>query len=177
MSRSPNPLPGSLTRHVRRVGPAAILAAAAGLLLSNAAGAAPPEVRTPEEVRIAPGQFIVVAVANPVTGRPAAVGGTAHGYGTSTNYRVSATAAALIHELERKHSLTRVSEWPIEQLQMHCVLFRIPPGTTREAVIERLRADKRVLIVQPLNEFESATVEAPGATFDDPYAKLQSNVS
>src|SRR3954469_13952405 len=169
MSRSPNPLPGSLTRHVRRVCLAAILAAA-GLLLSNAAGAAPPEVRTPEEVRIAPGQFIVVAVANPVTGRPAAVGGTAHGLGRAPNFRVGAAAAALIHELERKHSLTRVSEWPIEQLQMHCVLFRIPPGTTREAMIERLRADKRVLIVQPLNEFESATA------FDDPYAKLQSNV-
>ena len=87
----------------------------------------------------APGQFIVVAVANPVTGRPGAVGGTAHGYGTSTNYRVSASATALIREIARQYSLTPVSEWPIEQLQMHCVLFRIPPGTTREAVIEKLQ--------------------------------------
>ncbi len=47
---------------------------------------------------------------------------------------------------------------------MHCVLFRIPPGTTREAVIEKLKADKRVLIVQPLNEFESAAAAAPAAT-------------
>ena len=46
---------------------------------------------------------------------------------------------------------------------MHCVLFRIPPGTTREAVIEKLKADKRVLIVQPLNEFESAAA-APAAS-------------
>ena len=125
-------------------------------------------MRTPPEVRTAPNQFIVVAVANPVTGRPAAVGGTAHGYGTSSNYRVSATATALIRELARKYSLTLVSEWPIEQLQMHCVLFRIPPGTTREAVIEKLLTDKRVLIAQPLNEFESATAAAP--SFDDPYA-------
>jgi subtilisin family serine protease len=79
----------------------------------------------------------------------------------------------VLRELARKHSLTLVSEWPIEQLQMHCVLFRIPPGTTREAVIERLLADKRVLIAQPLNEFESAT----SGGFDDPYARLQSNVS
>ena len=75
-----------------------------------------------------------------------------------------------------------MSEWPIEQLQMHCVLFRIPPGTTREAMIEKLRADKRVLIVQPLNEFESAAsvIPRPGdhaGTADDPYARLQSNVS
>jgi subtilisin family serine protease len=150
----------------------------ATLAFAVPAGAATPPVLTPPEVRSAPAQFIVVAVANPVTGRPGAVGGTAHGYGTTTNYRVSATAAAQIRDIARQYSLTRVSEWPIEQLNMHCVLFRIPPGTTREAVIEKLRNDKRVLIVQPLNEFESAS-KIPGsgaASFDDPYAKLQANV-
>ncbi|HEU4592621.1 MAG TPA: S8 family serine peptidase [Steroidobacteraceae bacterium] len=179
MSFLRSPLPDEsrhedLKRHAWRLAVALALAALA-LVLSGAATAAPPEVRPPDEVRTAPGQFIVVAVANPVTGRPAAVGGTAHGYGSTTNYRVSATASALIHELARKHSLTLVSEWPIEQLQMHCVLFRIPPGTTREAVIEKLLADKRVLIAQPLNEFESASAATPA--FDDPYARLQSNVS
>jgi hypothetical protein len=69
-----------------------LLLAASAFALSDPATAAPPEVRTPAEVRTDPTQFIVVAVANPVTGRPAAVGGTAHGYGTTTNYRVSATA-------------------------------------------------------------------------------------
>src|SRR6185436_13480663 len=159
MSASLSRLSSDVTRHAWRLCVVLTLAALASLS-ADPATAAPPEVRTPEEVRSAPAQFIVVAVANPVTGRPAAVGGTAHGYGTSGNYRVSASASSLIRELARSHSLTLVSEWPIEQLQMHCVLFRIPPGTTREAMIERLRADKRVLIVQPLNEFESATSSA-----------------
>jgi subtilisin family serine protease len=141
-------------------------------------GATPP-VLTPSEVRTAPAQFIVVAVNNPVSARPGAVGGTAHGYGNKSNYRVSASAAAVIAEIARQYSLTRVSEWPIEQLSMHCVLFRIPPGTTREAVIEKLRSDQRVRIVQPLNEFESSTGNATlgdGPGFDDPYARLQANV-
>ena len=103
------------------------------------------------------------------------MGGTAHGYGAPSNYRISASAGAVIAALARQYSLTRVSEWPIEQLSMHCVLFRIPPGTTREAVIEKLRADRRVRIVQPLNEFESSTDGKPG--FDDPYARLQANVA
>jgi subtilisin family serine protease len=162
----------------------ALAGAFAALTFAMAALAADP-VLAPPEVRADPDQFVVVAVANPVAGRPAAVGGTAHGYGTTTNYRVSASAAATIRELGRAYALTLVSEWPIEQLQMHCVLFRIPPGTTREAVIERLRGDRRVLIAQPLNEFDSATTAATpdaasllnaNATFDDPYAKLQSNV-
>ncbi|HKU90251.1 MAG TPA: S8 family serine peptidase [Steroidobacteraceae bacterium] len=175
-SRSPSPVdqPRGLIRHAWRLVVGMLLAASA-FALSDPATAAPPEVRTPSEVRTDPTQFVVVAVANPVTGRPAAVGGTAHGYGTTTNYRISATAASLIRDIARKHSLTLVSEWPIEQLQMHCVLFRIPPGTTREAVIEKLLTDKRVLIAQPLNEFESAT--NAGSPFDDPYARLQSNVN
>ena len=145
------------------------------LALNTTASAANPPVHTPPEVRSAPTQFIVVAVANPVTGRPAAVGGTAHGYGGSSNYRVGATATAQIRDIARDYSLTLVSEWPIEQLRMHCVLFRIPPGTTREAMIEKLRGDKRVVIAQPLNEFESATTVEP-PPFEDPYAKLQANV-
>jgi subtilisin family serine protease len=151
-------------------------AALAGLacLAAGASVAATPPVLTPPEVRSAPAQFIVVAVNNPVSARPGAVGGTAHGYGNTSNYRVSASAAAVIAEIARQYSLTRVSEWPIEQLAMHCVLFRIPPGTTREAVIDKLRGDERVRIVQPLNEFESSTDSAPG--YDDPYARLQANV-
>ena len=160
-----------------RLGVAVTLAAVA-FVLSGAAAAAAPPVLTPPEVRTAPAQFIVVAIANPVTGRPGAVGGTAHGYGTNTNYRVSASATAIVREIASRYSLTRVSEWPIEQLQMHCVLFRIPPGATREEIIDKLKADSRILIVQPLNEFESATeaAPAPARAFDDPYARLQSNV-
>src|SRR5687768_3400067 len=167
-------IPWRLSRYAARLLSCALVLAQGFIGTAIAAG---PEVLTPLEVRTAPAQFIVVAVANPVSGRPAAVGGTAHGYGSTTNYRIGATAAALIRDLAQQYSLTRVSEWPIDQLRMHCVLFRIPPGTTREAVLEKLRADKRVLIAQPLNEFESATeASANTAGFDDPYARLQSNV-
>ena len=75
MSVSRNRLHVDLTRHVWRLGIAAALAAVV-LVLCGASSAAEPPVLTPPEVRSAPGQFIVVAVANPVTGRPGAVGGT-----------------------------------------------------------------------------------------------------
>jgi subtilisin family serine protease len=176
MSASRNLLLAELARRASRPLMRALASCALiALAFGSSAFAANPPVHTPPEVRTAPTQFIVVAVANPVSGRPAAVGGTAHGYGGGSNYRVGASATAQIRDIARDYSLTLVSEWPIEQLRMHCVLFRIPPGTTREAMIEKLRGDKRVVIAQPLNEFESATtIESPG--FEDPYAKLQANV-
>src|ERR1041384_8174101 len=112
MSASPNRSLADRPRHAWRHVVASLLAAAA-LVLASAVFAADP-VLTPPEVRTAPAQFIVVAVANPVTGRPAAVGGTAHGYGTTSNYRVSASAAAVIRELSRAYALAAVPEWPHE---------------------------------------------------------------
>src|ERR1044071_5793877 len=107
MSRFPSPspadhLPGLIRPAWRLV--VGLLLVASAFALSDPAAAAPPEVRTPAEVRTDPTQFIVVAVANPVTGRPAAVGGTAHGYGTTSNFRVSASAAAVIRELSRAYA-------------------------------------------------------------------------
>ncbi len=92
MSLSRSRLHVDLTRHAWRLGVAVALAAAALVLCGAADRGARRRCSTPPEVRSAPAQFIVVAVANPVTGRPGAVGGTAHGYGSGTNYRVSASA-------------------------------------------------------------------------------------
>ena len=63
MSASPSRLRVDFTRHAWRLGVAATLAAVA-LVLCAAASAAQPPVLTPPEVRSAPGQFIVLAVAN-----------------------------------------------------------------------------------------------------------------
>jgi hypothetical protein len=91
----------ALTQSLRRSLALSLALAAAWLLPGTAASAASPPVLTPSEVRSTPTQFIVVAVANPVTGRPGAVGGTAHGYGSSTSYRVSASATSTLlpHEI------------------------------------------------------------------------------
>jgi hypothetical protein len=178
MSPSRSRLPIDAQRKARHCG-FAVAVCAAALALCGVAGAASP-VLLPPEVRSAAGQFIVLAVANPVRARPGAVGGTAHGYGHDANYRVSASATAELRAIVSQYSLTLVSEWPIEPLQVHCVLLRIPAGTTREALIGRLKLDRRVLIVQPLNEFESAAdapqTPAPATAGIDPYTRLQSNV-
>lgn len=144
------------------------------LLLSVWLGgiAAPATAQTlmPAAARAEPGRHIVVTVTNPPARRPGSVGGTVRGY-QGGGYRASAAAIAKVAALSRKYGLTLISAWPIEQLQMHCAVFRVAQGASRESVLERVRADTSVLIAQPLNEFESTA-----SGYDDPYAKLQENI-
>lgn len=131
---------------------------------------AAPALMSPE-AREQAEQYIVVTVANRPAMRSGGVGGTVRGYQETGGYRASPAAKALVEQLVREHSLTLVSEWPIEALQVHCVVFRIAPGASRETVLISLRSDARVLIAQPMNDFSAASTD-----YDDPYAKLQLNV-
>jgi subtilisin family serine protease len=134
----------------------------------------------PRDAQVAPDRYVVVTIANPQSSRAAAVGGTAHGYSANGGYRVGAAAAATAKDLAQRYSLTAVAEWPIETLQMHCVVYRIASNASRDEVLRTLRADRRVLIAQELNEFTPSSTKnsstKKNAVYDDPYAKLQENV-
>ena len=97
MSLSRSRLPIDLTRHAWRLGIAVALAAAA-LVLCGAATAAP--AAGADAARGAHRARAVHRGRGRQSGdRPAgAVGGTAHGYGSGTNYRVSASATPTIRE-------------------------------------------------------------------------------
>ena len=144
------------------------------LFCASAAVFAQTAALAPRDSQVAPDRYVVVTIANPQSARPGAVGGTAHGYGANGAYRVSAAAAAVAKDLSQRYQLTAVAEWPIESLQMHCIVFKIAPDTPREAVLRSLRADRRVLIAQELNEFTPSSTKPP--RYDDPYANLQENV-
>src|SRR5688572_7037959 len=144
------------------------------LCLASATTFAQTAALAPRDSQVAPDRYVVVTIANPQSSRPAAVGGTAHGYGRGGGYRVGAAAAAVAKDLSQRYRLTAVAEWPIETLQMHCIVFRIAPDLSRDEVLRVLRADQRVLIAQELNEFTPSTTSVTPKTgtvsYDDPYA-------
>ena len=82
------------------------------------------------------------------------------------------------------HRLREVSAWTIEALRLRCMLYELPEGVARDDVLASLRADGRVRLVQPLNQFETLanTGTAPAAAdaaasnpqaYNDPYVGLQ----
>ena len=114
------------------------------------------------------GNFIILAVANdpdPVAARP---GSTGRSYSGSADYVVSDGARRMMRTLAAEYGLQPVAAWPIGVLRLHCAVLAVPAGVTRDAMLDRLRIDQRVALVEPLQDYTVQTV-AP-----DPYAGVQS---
>lgn len=112
-------------------------------------------------------------------------GSTPRGYAAAGVYEVSARTRAITLSLERDYRLREVSAWPIASLRVNCIVARLPPLTSRTALIARLTHDSRVESVQPLNEFTAETdvrgtaksPRRPTPPRQRPYLPLQVNLS
>jgi subtilisin family serine protease len=108
-------------------------------------------------------QLVIVAVNSLVPARAARAGSTRRGYGAGSQYAVSDATRATLAGISRDYQLSKVAEWPIYVLGMQCAVMRIPPTESRDTLIARLGADKRVRLVQALQRFSTLT-STPAAT-------------
>jgi subtilisin family serine protease len=120
------------------------------------------------EARTNPDKYIVLAVANDPDSVATHAGSTGRSYGGRADYAVSDGARRAMRELASEYQLQPVAAWPIGLLHMQCAVLELPAGTTREAMLARLRSDQRVALVEPLQDYTVQTM-AP-----DPYAGVQS---
>lgn len=105
-----------------------------------------------------------------------AVGATPRGYTGAVDYAGGGRAIATGAAIAAEHGLREVDSWVIVPLRVRCLVFAVADAADRPAVIERLGADRRVRLVQPLQEFTTlGTGAAP--TYNDPYFGLQHNFS
>ncbi|MGI9238101.1 MAG: S8 family peptidase [Woeseiaceae bacterium] len=86
-------------------------------------------------------------------------------------YSISVEARRFSSQIVHEYGLTQVDHWPIKHLSIYCFVYRIADGDSRDAVLEKLRADSRVESAQAMREFETG-LDA-GASYDDTYAGLQ----
>jgi subtilisin family serine protease len=98
-----------------------------------------------------------------------AAGATPNLLAGRNGYRSSGYARRVVTGLARDYDLTRVTDWYIESLGVHCVVYRAADQATRDALLERLRTDRRVQDVQPMQVFRTLGT----STAADPYAGLQ----
>lgn len=113
-------------------------------------------------------------------------GATPRMLGGASGYRGSSRAEALVRGLARDHGLAWLAGWRIDPLGVHCVVFEVPAGASRDAALAALRADPRVESAQPMQAFATSAssaaepVPVPSAVphgaarnWDDPYYPLQ----
>ena len=121
-----------------------------------------------DQMRHEPERLIVVAVANPSASVATHAGSTLRGYDGAPSYAASGKARAIVAALAADYQLSQVAAWPIAPLELHCVVFRIPERTSRDALLDKLARDPRVRLSQPLQTF--GTLDSG---YNDPYVGLQ----
>lgn len=113
-------------------------------------------------------RLIIVTVDNGDSARLHRPGSTRPAY-SSARYEASDAARTAMRHIAADYGLSEVAAWPIRALQVHCAVFRIPAQQARAAVLQRLAADPRVRLAQPMNGFASSSTG-----YNDPYLAVQS---
>lgn len=131
----------------------------------------PRSATLPEAARVAPRNYIVVTVRNPLTAVPTHAASTARGYDGAVPYLASTVARAQSRALAKQYGLAEVSSWPIAVLGVHCLVYGIGPDLDLQRVIAVMSRDARVDSVQPLQAFATQS-----ARYNDPYAAMQRNL-
>ena len=151
--------------------------ASLAFLLALIAGCAtrpvlPSGATLPATARAQPGNYLVVTIRNPILPASSRAASTPRGYDRPREYVAGGSALAVSKALAADHGLVEVSSWPIALLGVHCLVYGIPPGTEPGRVAADLKRDRRVESVQPLQTFDTETDD-----YNDPYARLQNNVT
>ena len=101
-----------------------------------------------------------VPVADPVSG-----------YRQRGDYGNSTWSLHVAEALAKDYGLRQVTQWPINSLGIHCVVYEIPADQSLEQALKLLEKDKRIEAVQAMKTFH-----VMGEAYSDPYFKLQTGI-
>jgi subtilisin family serine protease len=87
------------------------------------------------------------------------------------DYQGSTWSERVTNQLAEDYGLEKLTEWPMTEVGVHCVVYRLTDKAAMANTIERLSKDGRVEIVQNMNVFKTKA-----QYHNDPYFKLQTNL-
>jgi hypothetical protein len=136
---------------------------------------------TAATVSAPPERQIVVTVRNGGAAAAQGVGSSGASYGGLARYQPSPAALRDAVSIARRHGLRQLAAWPIEVLDVHCIVYAVDDARGLEVVLDEVRADRAVESVQPLRLFRAQSsgqsTGQSGAARDDPYLGLQDSVA
>ena len=87
--------------------------------------------------------------------------------------------ASFIGNLARTYGLKRVADWPLNSIDIRCLVFEVLDTGKRDATIAALAKENFVETVQPVSDFftggnaVAATADSNATGYDDPYSNMQ----
>ena len=95
-----------------------------------------------------------------------------HSYQRRGPYRASTWSKRVGMGIAEDYALQQLSEWPITELGVHCIVFRVPKTQVVLEVLEKMAHDERFDIVQKMYHYQTMV----STEYSDPYFKLQSAI-
>ena len=123
-----------------------------------------------------PARFVVVTLRNETAPSIPRAGSTVRGYEPPPAYSLAPATRTSAKAVAAAHGLREIAAWPIGLLGVHCIVYELPVGADRNAMIDRLRRDSRVESAQPYQSFATLTNDADPPAASDPYRPLQRNL-
>lgn len=116
---------------------------------------------------------LVVTVRNAPVNASSFAGSTVKGYDAASRYAASPAALRNAAALALQYRLRAVTAWPIEVLEVYCLVFEAPEDRPLESILAELRRDARVESAQLLQTFGTRSRQP----YDDTYVALQTNLA
>jgi hypothetical protein len=98
---------------------------------------------------------IIVAVHDERAGVQARAGSVSRPYRGGVAYRASLQSRQQLARLAKRHELRAVASWPIVMADLYCVVFEIPEGQSRDAMLASIAAEPGVVLAQPMQLFST----------------------
>ncbi|GEM_PF-804137 len=97
---------------------------------------------------------------------------SADSYRRRGQYQGSTWSKRVVSQISNDYDLEMLTDWPMTEIGIHCVVLRVPESDSVEHVLKNLSSDERIGIAQKMHVFK---VEADHYR-NDPYYTWQSNL-
>jgi len=102
-------------------------------------------------------------------------GNALDGYRIRSQYSNSGWSERLAHELADHYHIQFIAQWPVTALGVNCVVYDVPEQLQLQQVMEDLKKDQRISLVQQMHSFQAlGSTNPPPQPYSDPYLHLQS---
>jgi subtilisin family serine protease len=92
-------------------------------------------------------------------------------YRNRGSYHSTAWSRRRASQLAEKYGLTELTAWPVTELGIHCIVYKLPDSMSMQQALQKMARDESLDLVQEMHFYHTRAQR-----YSDPYYKLQFQV-